>query len=270
MQVTGGYKRPLPRIVIVHIEMIYRPFNSWAAIEVIRMRAALVFMCMAVLVAGACPGDAGDAEGQQPMTVQEQSVWGAVGQITYGGPKGSAICTGTLVAANLVLTAGHCVAHGGVPMRAGDIQFSAGWRTGESLAIRRGSAIILAAPQGGVAKTLAQDVALIVLDEPISAEEITPMELSDQGMLSEIYGFVGYRRDAPDVLQREMACPLVGVTPGILRLGCEVVSGNSGAPVLQQRGGKWQVAAVMVARAGDALSVAVIPGDDLRVRIAGR
>lgn len=235
------------------------------------MRAALFIGCgAAILAAIVRPSDAGDAVGQQPLTAQVQIAWGAIGQITYGGPKGAAICTGTLVAANLVLTAGHCVARNGAAMRAKDVQFSAGWRAGKSIAVRYGDEIILSAPQFGDANSLSQDVALIVLDVPIGADIIAPLALSDIGILSETYGFIGYRRDAPDVLQGVMTCPLVGVTPGILRLGCGVVSGNSGAPVLQQRGGKWQVAGVMVAGSGDALSIAVIPGDDLRARIANR
>lgn len=235
------------------------------------MRAALILCCAVTLLAAiALAGFALDARGQQPLAAPDQRDWGAIGQITYGGPKGSAICTGTLVAANLVLTAGHCVAQDGVAMRAGDIQFSAGWRTGESLATRYGGAIIMTTSRADETRSLSQDVALIVLDVPIDADVVTPMALLDQGILSETYGFVGYRRDVPDFLQGDMACPLVGVAPGILRLGCGVVSGNSGAPVLLLHRGEWRVAAVMVARGSDALSIAVIPGDDLRARIAAR
>ena len=35
--------------------------------------------------------------------------------------------------------------------------------------------------------------------------------------------------------------------PGLLGLSCPVVSGNSGAPLLQAHGTGWQIAAIMVA-----------------------
>jgi hypothetical protein len=49
-----------------------------------------------------------------------------------------------------------------------------------------------------------------------------------------------------------------------------VVSGNSGAPLLQWDGAGWQVVAVMVAsaRGGPVRSWAVLPPAPLRLRIA--
>ena len=234
-------------------------------VGMMRWLLGLVGLCLGLV---GVPGMAQISAGDRPLSAVEQSQWGAIGQITYGGPPGGAICTGILVAADLVLTAGHCVAKNGVAMHSADVQFAAGWRDGASLALRHGRAIVLAQPSAGQPREMSQDVALLVLDAPIGADVATPMGLSRQDLFAEIYSFIGYRRDAPKVAVRNDNCNLAGTQPGVLQLGCSVVSGNSGAPVLMYRRGLWQVAAVMVARGGDTQAYAVIPGDDLRARIA--
>ena len=231
-----------------------------------RWVSGLIGVCLGLL---AVPGMAQTLLGERPLSAAEQSQWAAIGQITYGGAAGGAICTGTLVAADLVLTAGHCVAKDGVAMKAGDIQFAAGWRDGASVALRHGKAVILAQPTAGQPRQMSQDVAVLVLDAPIGGDLAAPLPLARQDLFAERYSFIGYRRDAPKVAVRNDACELVATQPGVLQLGCTVVSGNSGAPVLMWRHGLWWVAAVIVARGGDVQSFAVIPGDDLRARIAG-
>lgn len=232
-----------------------------------RRFTVLVWIC-AALAGGLVPLAGQTAKGEQPLSADAQRPWGTIGQITYGHAPGGAICTGTLVAADLVLTAGHCVAKDGVAMQPGDIQFAAGWRDGTSLAVRHGSAIVLAQPSADQPREMSQDVALLVLDAPIGADVATPLALSRQDLFAERYSFIGFRRDAPKVAVRNDDCNLMATQPGVLQLSCPVVSGNSGAPVLMYRRGVWQVAAVMVARDGNTQAYAVIPGDDLRARIA--
>ena len=232
------------------------------------MQSALVLLYGIAILTILVTPVAAQAVGQQPMNEADQNAWPAVGQISYGGPVGDAICTGTLVAPDLVLTAGHCVAVDGVVMQADRVQFAAGWRSGASRAVRHGSQIILAQPLAGQPRSLSQDVALIVLDAPIVAAGVTPLPLLRQDLFSETYDVLAYRRDAPGTLQKTEGCALVGTTPGLLTLGCAVVSGNSGAPVLRWRKGIWHLAGVMAASAGVGGSIAVIPGDDLRDRIA--
>jgi V8-like Glu-specific endopeptidase len=54
-----------------------------------------------------------------------------------------------------------------------------------------------------------------------------------------------------------------------MALDCAVVSGNSGAPLLESDGTGWRVVAVMVAsaRGGPVQSWAVLPPPSLRLRI---
>ncbi len=232
------------------------------------MRRAVVLVgTFAGFLAGVLPL-VGQTSDERALTAAEQQDWLAIGQITYGGAVGAAICTGTLVAADLVLTAAHCVSHDGVPMPAGDIQFAAGWRAGKNAAIRYGEEIILAGLSDDKPRALAQDVALIVLDVPIDGDVVQPLALAAPNASTDNYSLIGYRRDVPDVIRRNDACDLKGKQGAVLLLRCRVVSGNSGAPVLLQRNGEWQIAAVMAAqgRGGIDVSYAVTPGDDLRAR----
>ncbi len=207
------------------------------------------------------------AEDLIPMSDTQHADFAAIGQISYGGQVGAAICTGTLVAPDLVLTAGHCVAPDGEVMQPADVQFAAAWRAGSSLAIRHGDEIIMARSAAGQKRDLPQDMALIVLDDPIDANVVVPIALLNPADLASNYAVFGYRRDAPDLLQGALACPLLQAQPGLLQLGCAVVSGNSGGPVLLQKDGRWRLAAVVVAASGHgaaARAYAATPTQDMR------
>ena len=194
----------------------------------------------------------------------------AVGRISYSDvlQPGAAICSGVLVAPGLVLTAGHCV-RGAV----GDpavLRFDAGWTDGTP-ARRRGRAVILAteALSAGLAG-LPQDVALVVLDAPFAPDEATPLPIA--AAPADDFTLHAFARTAPDQPRPAVLCDLRATIPavrapdsgepdlpgsdlggpdfpglGLLGLGCPVVSGNSGAPLLQADGTGWQIAAIMVA-----------------------
>ncbi len=213
------------------------------------------------------------ADGAGMLDVGDQSTWSAIGQISYGEKTVGAICTGTLVAPDLVLTAGHCVAVDGIAMRAGIIKFSAGKRGSDSAAIRYGKEIILLAPPKGEPLRMRHDIALVVLDTPIVAEVARPLPLARAEAVAESYSFIGYRRKARDIAQHSDVCDLLGQRETVLSLSCEVESGNSGSPLLVQQDGVWQVAGVIVSYGtgkGGINSYALSPGDDFRARIAGR
>lgn len=156
----------------------------------------------------------------------------AVGRISYGDAlaSGGAICTGVLVAPDLVLTAGHCLASAkGTP---GTVRFAAGFDEGRSIALRQGAEVILSKAE--VSKTRANDVALLRLDTPIAADLVTPLPLADPALarLLPQFSVIAYRRDAPDRAERQDDCVLRATLPDVLALSCPVVSGNSGAPAL--------------------------------------
>ena len=194
----------------------------------------------------------------------------AVGRISYSDvlQPGAAICSGVLVAPGLVLTARHCV-RGAV----GDpavLRFDAGWTDGTP-ARRRGRAVILAteALPTGLAD-LPQDVALVVLDAAFAPDEATPLPIA--AAPADEFTLHAFARTTPDQPTPAVPCDLLATIPavraqgsgapdsgapdlggadfpgpGLLGLGCPVVSGNSGAPLLQAGETGWQIAAIMVA-----------------------
>ncbi len=192
----------------------------------------------------------------------------AVGRISYGDRilPGDAICSGVLVAPDLVLTAAHCVrAAADAPET---IRFEADWSTGRPAASRRGAAVILVggAPAPGLAGLLS-DVALVILDTPFPPEEIPALALVAPS--SAPLTLFGFDRALPDLPIRRDDCRSLPAPDGLLALDCGVVSGNSGAPLLERHGNGWRVVAVMVAAAtgGPVRSWAVLPPPGLRLRI---
>lgn len=186
--------------------------------------------------------------GATPVALAEETALltpSAIGRISYGGPAPKAdapICTGTLVAADLVLTADHCVR--GAVNSADSVYFSAGLQDGIPVAIGRGQEIILADPK--VAKPgLAMDVALLRLSAPL--EGVMALPPARGASTAKAYTLIAYARSAPDVQTRNDDCFALGKDADVIGLSCAVVSGNSGAPVLMRDGAEMRVVAVVVA-----------------------
>lgn len=221
-------------------------------------------ICAAVCLSALIYSTASLAQDQRPLTPEEQQDWLAIGLVFFGASPEGAVCTGTLVAPDLVLTAAHCVGDGNATA---GLTFAAGWRQDQAVAVRMARAVVRAEVAKDADRTLANDLALIVLDREIAVTLIAPLSLLPADRLAETYSFIGYRRDMPGVIARTDDCALQGVEVAVLRVGCTAVSGNSGAPLLVWHAGLWQVAAVMVATAGPQ-SLAAIPREELRTRIA--
>jgi protease YdgD len=204
--------------------------------------------------------------------VWAQDVPAAVGRITYGRMlrSGAAICSGALVAPDLLLTARHCVR--AAMADPASMRFEAARSEGQALAEARGAQIILPESPEETASGPVNDVALVVLDHPIPSEVVPPLALADPKTENHITRFTlaAYRRDKPELQQRSDSCDLIASVPGLLGLSCPVVSGNSGAPLLQWDGARWQIAAVMAAanRRGTVRSWAALIPISLRERIA--
>lgn len=188
----------------------------------------------------------------------------AIGRITYGetARPGGAICSATLVAPDLILTAGHCVRDADPQA----VKFSAGYSHGRGVAEARGLSVIRPAGRMG----LAADVALVRLDRAIPGNVVVPLPLALRQTTA--LRMIAYRRDAPE--QRgDQDCRVVVQYATSLGLRCPAVSGNSGAPLLQRTEDGWQVVAVMVAQDRQnriVRSYAVLPSDDLAQAVTGQ
>jgi protease YdgD len=196
----------------------------------------------------------------------------AIGRISSGPMvlPGAAICTGTLVAPDLVLTAGHCLG----AEDPGAVRFAVGLDATGARALRRGREVLRAqGPSQPGAAGLAGDLALLRLDRPVPAAVAAPLGMAE--VVSEtppgVATTAGYRRDAPGAAPEPWLCAIRLREGGILGLGCPAVSGNSGAPLMQRgEDGDWRVVAVMVAavpegQGGRVRSVAAVPGAGVKM-----
>lgn len=174
---------------------------------------------------------------------------------------GTAICTGALVAPDLVLTAAHCVR--GATADPDRIRFEADWRTGQPAEQHRGAEVFVIRQQKGAGlAAFADDVALIRLNSPSVLPPLALMaggRTLEQGAVLQMFAF---RRDASDRVFGPLACRLAVELPGFLGLGCPVVSGNSGAPVLVRVGQGWQISAVVVAAGKGQVQAWALPVPD--------
>ncbi len=161
-----------------------------------------------------------------------QAPWRSVGKVNIAGER---FCTGTLIAADLVVTAAHCVVWPGSgrvrPLSS--IHFVAGRQGERYLDHARARAVTLhpAFDVAGLSQLSARhrDLAVIRLERPLSPAPLAPLALSSA--LGQPVDYVFYSKDRRYRLSRHAGCAALEERHGIWLLNCDTVEGGSGGPV---------------------------------------
>jgi protease YdgD len=192
------------------------------------------------------------------LTAAEHVPWRAVGRVNIATTYATSMCTGTLIAEDLVLTAAHCVMNPrtGTAYQPAAVHFVAGWRRGQKVGASRAAAITVH-PDYRIAEQMeieqiGADLALIRLADPIPRAKAPFFGIAPAPRPGTPLTLISYRRDRPHALTRQKGCEIVGIRDSVISLSCNVTFGASGSPVFMSSGGEMRLVAVITAMGGDA------------------
>ena len=211
--------------------------------------AAAALLALALVTAAA----RADAPLTTLGTADQSRGWEAVGRLDFG-PDG--FCTAALVAAEIVLTAAHCVHDDrtGALLPIGAMRFRPGLRYGRAEA-HRGVRRVVVHPDyhgrggGDRLDRVGADLALLELDRPVRLGHVRPFRTRLGIRRGERVEVVSYAKDRAEAPSLQSSCAVIDRDRDVLVLDCEVDFGASGAPVFALTGGEMRIVSVISAKA---------------------
>lgn len=205
--------------------------------------------------------------------------WAAIGRLNRGT---GGHCTATLIAADRVLTAAHCVFNPrtGRMLPSSALHFLAGFKRGDFAAHATGRAIVTeaAAPAPGpaVLAAIARDWAVVSITPPLPIRPIPVRTLALSGPAAGAALLrAGYSQDRAQMLSVHDGCRIRGrLAEGrVLLTDCDATRGDSGSPLLL-RGDGGEISLIGVTSAvadDDALhGTFVVAADAFQAALAAR
>lgn len=191
------------------------------------------------------------ADLRQFMDGDDSRGWEAVGRLDIGG---SGMCTGALIAPDLVLTAAHCLydTEKGRQVDPAAIEFLAGFRHGRASAYRSVRSVVVHPDyvfDSGGRPQVSNDLALLRLERPIDNGSVMPFETAPEPEKGDAVGVVSYAHHRSDAPALQEPCHVLARRFGSIVLSCDVDFGSSGAPVFTIRDGVARIVSVVSAKA---------------------